>query len=135
MTVRLPPTTVSKITSLPSSTNRALMAESYKDTYMKSNSASESHTNNSLKANLAFAKFLGPDLPFMTSEEKKDYCIFRCKDKSIEEDFLIENGLQHGMIISMLSSISFLDGRIITKRKYRTNIKKRGKWHHQIYLQ
>jgi hypothetical protein len=43
--------------------------------------------------NMAFAKFLGPDLPFMTSKEKKDYCIFRYKDKSIEEDFLIENGL------------------------------------------
>jgi hypothetical protein len=54
--------TVSKITSLPNSTNAALMTEFYH--YMKNNGASESHTNNSLKTNMAFAKFLGPDVTF-----------------------------------------------------------------------
>jgi hypothetical protein len=54
MPVRLS-TTVSKIASLPNSTNAALISF-YQ--YMKNNGASESHTNNSLKPNMAFAKFL-----------------------------------------------------------------------------
>jgi integrase/recombinase XerD len=56
MPVRLPATTVSKIASLPNSTNAALMSEFYQ--YMKDNGASESHTNNSLKTNMSFAQFL-----------------------------------------------------------------------------
>jgi hypothetical protein len=62
MPVRLS-TTVSKIASLPNSANAALITELYES--MKNNDASESHTNNSLKTNMAIAKFLGPDLPFM----------------------------------------------------------------------
>jgi integrase/recombinase XerD len=61
MPVRLS-TTVSKIASLPNTTNAALMSEFYQ--YMKDNIASESHTNNSLKNNMAFAKYLGSDVPF-----------------------------------------------------------------------
>jgi hypothetical protein len=36
------------------------MTEFYQ--YMKNSGASESHTNNSLKTNMAFAIFLGPDI-------------------------------------------------------------------------
>jgi hypothetical protein len=68
MPVRLS-TTVSKIASLPNTTNAALISEFYQ--YMKNNGASESHTNNSLKTNMAFAKFLGPNVTFMISKEKK----------------------------------------------------------------
>jgi hypothetical protein len=57
MPVRLPATTVSKIASLPNSINTALMTEFYQ--YMKNAGASESHTNNSLKTNMAFTQFLG----------------------------------------------------------------------------
>ena len=53
-------TTVSKIASLPNPINAALIAEFYH--YMKNNGASESHTNNSLKTNMAFAKFLGTNV-------------------------------------------------------------------------
>jgi hypothetical protein len=57
MPVRLPATTVSKIaSSSPNSTNAALISELYQ--YMKDNGASESHTNNSLNTNMAFAQFL-----------------------------------------------------------------------------
>jgi integrase/recombinase XerD len=56
MPVRLS-TTVSKIASLPNSTNAALMTEFYQ--YMKNNGASESHTNNTVKNNMAFASLSG----------------------------------------------------------------------------
>jgi integrase/recombinase XerD len=69
MPVRLPATTVSKIASLANSTNAALIIEFYQ--YIKNNGASESHTNNRLKTNMAFAKFLGPDVTFMMLKEKK----------------------------------------------------------------
>ena len=62
MPVRLS-TTVSKIASLPNSTNVALITELYEQ--LKNNGASESHINNSLKTNMAFAKFLGPGVTFM----------------------------------------------------------------------
>jgi hypothetical protein len=61
MPVRLPATTVSKIaSSSPNSTNAALISEFYQ--YMKDNGTPDSHTNNSLKTNMAFAQFLGPDV-------------------------------------------------------------------------
>ena len=69
MPVRLS-TTVSKIASLPNATNAALMNEFYY--YMKNNGASESHTNNSLKTNMTYAKFLGPDVTFYDVKRKED---------------------------------------------------------------
>ena len=66
MPVRLS-TTVSKIASLPNATNAVLMTEFYQ--YMKNNGASESHTNNSLKTNMAFPNFLAQMLVFMMSEK------------------------------------------------------------------
>jgi hypothetical protein len=84
MPVRLS-TTVSKITSLPNSTNAALMTEFYQ--YMKNNGASESHTNNSLKTNMAFAKFLGPNITFYDIQRKEQIAAFLdTKIKSVEED-------------------------------------------------
>jgi integrase/recombinase XerD len=68
MPVRLS-TTVKKIASLPNSTNAVLMTEFYQ--YMKNNGASEIHTNNNLKTNMALAQFLGRTLPSMISKEKK----------------------------------------------------------------
>jgi integrase/recombinase XerD len=84
MPVRLS-TTVNKIASLPNSTNAALMTEFYH--YMKNNGASESHTNNSLKTNMAFAKFLDPDVSFYDIQRKEQIIAFLdTKIKSIEED-------------------------------------------------
>jgi hypothetical protein len=84
MPVRLS-TTVSKIASLPNSTNSALMSEFYQ--YMKNNGASESHTNNSLKTNMAFAKFLGPNFSFYDVKRKEQIIAFLdTKIKTLEED-------------------------------------------------
>jgi hypothetical protein len=96
MPVRLS-TTVSKITSLPNSTNAVLINEFYH--HMKNNGASESHTNNSLKTNMAFAIFLGPDITFYDIKRKEQITAFLdTKIKSVEED-VIEDELRHGMII------------------------------------
>src|SRR5215208_3042175 len=84
MAVRLS-TTVSKIASLPNATNAALISEFYQ--FMKNNGASESHTNNSLKTNMAFAQFLGPDVTFYDVKRKEQITKFLdTKIKSIEED-------------------------------------------------
>jgi integrase/recombinase XerD len=84
MPVRLS-TTVSKIASLPNSTNAALMSELYR--YMKNNGASESHTNNTLKTNMAFTQFLGPDVCFYDVKRKEEIIAFLdTKIKSVEED-------------------------------------------------
>src|ERR671916_296351 len=84
MPVRLS-TTVNKITSLPNSTNAALISEFYQ--YMKNNGASESHTNNSLKTNTAFAQFLGQDVTVYDIKRKEQITAFLdTKIKSIDED-------------------------------------------------
>jgi integrase/recombinase XerD len=84
MPVRLS-TTVTKIASLPNSTNAALISEFYQ--YMNNNGASESHTNNTLKTNMAFAKFLGPDVTFYNIQRKEHITAFLgTKIKSVQED-------------------------------------------------
>src|SRR5215212_4263542 len=84
MPVRLS-TTVSKISSLPNSTNAALITEFYQ--YMKNNGASDSHTNNSLKTNMAFAIFLGTDVTFYYVKRKEEITAFLdTKIKSTVED-------------------------------------------------
>jgi integrase/recombinase XerD len=84
MPVRLS-TTVSKISLLPNATNAVLISEFYH--HMKNNGASESHTNNSLKTNMAFAKFLGLDVTFYDVKRKEQITAFLdTKIKSIEED-------------------------------------------------
>ena len=61
--------------------------------------ASESHTNNSLKTNMAFAQFLGPDVSFYDVKRREDIIAFLdTKIKSVEED-PDRNGLRNGMII------------------------------------
>jgi hypothetical protein len=68
-------TTFKKIVDIPNSTNSTLLSEFYQ--YMKSNGASESHTNNnSLKTNMAFAQFLGPDLTFYDVKTKEQITAF-----------------------------------------------------------
>ena len=77
--------TVSKIASLPNSNNAALMTDFYQ--FMKNNGASESHTNNSLKMNMAFAKFLEPDVTFYDIRRKEQITAFLdTKIKSVDED-------------------------------------------------
>jgi integrase/recombinase XerD len=84
MPVRLS-TKVSKISSLPKFTNAALMSEFYQ--YMKNNGASESHTNNTVKNNMAFAKFLGPNFSFYDVKRKEQIIAFLdTKIKPLEED-------------------------------------------------
>src|SRR5215218_3379985 len=84
MPVRLS-TTVNKIASLPNSTNAALVTELYEQ--MKNNGASESHTNNTLKTNMAFAQFLGSDVTFYDVKRKEQITAFLdTKIKSIQED-------------------------------------------------
>jgi integrase/recombinase XerD len=84
MPVRLS-TTVNKIASLPNSTNAALISEFYQ--YMKNNGASDSHTNNSLKTNMVFAKFLGPDLSFYDVKTKEQITAFLdTMIKTVQED-------------------------------------------------
>jgi hypothetical protein len=80
-------TTVSKIASLANYTNAALIIEFYQ--YMKNNGASESHTNNRLKTNMAFAKFLGPDVTFYDVKRKEESIAIGFLDtkiKSVQED-------------------------------------------------
>src|SRR5215207_4544707 len=84
MPVRLS-TTVSKISSLPNSTNASLLTEFYD--YMKNNGASESHMNNSLKTNMAFARFLGVNTTYYQVDKKEQIIEFlNSKIKSAEED-------------------------------------------------
>jgi predicted AAA+ superfamily ATPase len=73
MPVRLSTTTVSNSSSLPKSTNAALMTEFYH--YMKNNGTSESHTNNSLNTNMALAKFLGLNFSFYDVKRKEHYTL------------------------------------------------------------
>ena len=84
MPVRLS-TTVSKIASLHNATDAVLMTEFYQ--YMKNNGASDSHTNNSLKTNMTFAKFLGPEVTFYDVKRKEQITKFLdTKIKNIDED-------------------------------------------------
>lgn len=78
-------TTISKIASLPNSTNSALIDEFYQ--YMKSNGTSERHQNNNLKAVIAFANFLGTDTTFFDVQLKEQIMSFlNTNIKNVEED-------------------------------------------------
>ena len=72
-------TTVKKIKSIPNSLNSTLISEFYQ--YMKSNSASESHQNNNLKALISFAHFLGPNVSFYDIKQKDMTTFVRIKEK------------------------------------------------------
>jgi hypothetical protein len=66
--------TIKNIMSIPSSTNADLVNEFYE--FMKSNGSSERHQNNSLKAIIAFAKFLGSDISFSDIQRKEQVTSF-----------------------------------------------------------
>ncbi|MFL6400251.1 MAG: hypothetical protein ACJ72J_11835, partial [Nitrososphaeraceae archaeon] len=63
-------TTISKISTIPNSTNSSLITEFH--TYMKMNGASERHQNNSLKVCNAFALSLGLDTKIKSQEQDPD---------------------------------------------------------------
>lgn len=66
--------TIKNIMSIPNSTNADLVNEFYE--FMKSNGSSERHQNNSLKAIIAFAKFLGSDISFLDIQRKEQVTSF-----------------------------------------------------------
>jgi hypothetical protein len=71
--------------SIPNSSNAELVREFYE--FMISNGSSERHQNNSLKAIIAFAKFLGSGISFLDIQRKEQVTSFLdTKIKSIEED-------------------------------------------------
>jgi hypothetical protein len=61
--------TIKNIMSIHSSTNADLVNEFYE--FMKSNGSSGRDQNNSLKAIIAFAKFLGSDISFLDIQRKR----------------------------------------------------------------
>ena len=74
-------TTLSKIPSVPNSTNADLLDGLYH--FMKSTGASESYCNNTLKTSIAFARFLGPDQSFYdirTKDKVTDFLDTKIKD-------------------------------------------------------
>ena len=80
-------TTIRKITSIPNSTNAALLSEFHQ--YMKNNGASESHQNNCLKTNMAFAIFLGPNVTFYDIHRRQEITLFldtKIKNVDIDPD-------------------------------------------------
>jgi hypothetical protein len=78
-------TTVSKIPTIPNSTNSSLTTEFHK--YMKTNGASERHQNNTLKVLIAFALSLGKDITFYDIDKKDQILSFLdTKIKSQEQD-------------------------------------------------
>ena len=84
MPIRLS-TTVSKFPSVPNGKNASLLMELYE--FMRDNGLSERHINNTLKTNLAFAKFLGANISFYDVDKRYPIVSFLdTKIKSIEED-------------------------------------------------
>jgi hypothetical protein len=67
-------TTISKIESLSNSVNSSLISVLYD--YMKKNGLSESHINNTLKTNMLFSEFLGPDVSFYDVKKKEQIINF-----------------------------------------------------------
>ncbi len=71
--------TISKLQSIPNSTNAQLIKEMYE--YLKSNGVSERHQNNALKVMIPFANYLGPYTTFFDINSKKikqsnPFCIY-----------------------------------------------------------
>ena len=68
-------TTIKQITTAVSNpVNSALINDFYQ--YMKANGASERHQNNNLKAIIALAKFIGPDIRFYHLKRREDIITF-----------------------------------------------------------
>ena len=102
-------TTVKKIELVPNSKNSELIHKFQE--FLKSNSASERHQNNNLKAVCNFANFLGQNTDLEDIKSTNQILSFlNTKIKSQDED-PDKNGLQRGMIIYIELNI-FLGGSI-----------------------
>ena len=83
----MPVTTIGKIALLPNSTNASPNSDFHQ--YMKNNGASESHQNNCLKTNMAFAIFIGPNVTFYDIHRRQQITQFldtKIKSADIDPD-------------------------------------------------
>src|SRR5918911_2638435 len=73
------------IRTIPNSVNVSLVTEFHQ--YMIANGSSERHQNNSLKAIVCFARFLGPNISFLDISKKEQVLSFLdTKIKNSEQD-------------------------------------------------
>ncbi|HZC20333.1 MAG TPA: hypothetical protein VE223_01690 [Nitrososphaeraceae archaeon] len=78
-------TTIKNINSIPNSVNANLVSEFHR--YMIENGSSERHQNNSLKAIVCYARFLGPSVSFLDICKKEQVLSFLdTKIKNSEQD-------------------------------------------------
>jgi integrase/recombinase XerD len=80
-------TTLSHITTIPTSINSNVIAEFYH--CMKSIGTSESYQNQNLKAIIVYAKFLGPDVTFYDIQKREQIIAFldtKIKSNDIDPD-------------------------------------------------
>ncbi|MGC1927364.1 MAG: hypothetical protein WA667_00185 [Candidatus Nitrosopolaris sp.] len=78
-------TTISKISRVPHSINSSIIQEFHR--YMQSSGCSEKNQNNNLKAIIAFANFIGPDVSFYDiSSREQILCFLDTKIKNTEKD-------------------------------------------------
>jgi hypothetical protein len=66
--------TISKIQSIPNSTNAQLVKEMYE--YLKNNGVSERHQHNALKVMIPFANYLGPNTTFFDVNSREQILAF-----------------------------------------------------------
>ena len=77
-------TTIGHITtSVPNHVNSSLINDFYM--YMKSSEVSERHQNNNLKAIIAFARFIGPNVSFYDIGRKEQIVSFQPLNSIIYE--------------------------------------------------
>jgi integrase/recombinase XerD len=78
-------TTINKILQVPNSINLSIIQEFHR--YMQSSGCSEKNQNNNLKAIIAFANFIGPDVSFYDIHNREQIlCYLDTKIKNIEQD-------------------------------------------------
>jgi integrase/recombinase XerD len=80
-------TTLSHITTVPNSINSKAISEFYH--YLKCIGTSEKYQNNNLKAIIAYAKFLGPDVTFYDIQRKDQILAFldtKIKSSDVDPD-------------------------------------------------
>ena len=80
-------TTITKIESLSNSVNSKLISELCD--YMRKNGLSDSHINNTLKANMLFSEFLGRDVSFYDVKSKEQIINFldsKMKNPELDPD-------------------------------------------------
>jgi hypothetical protein len=78
-------TTINKILLIPNSINLSIIRDFHR--YMQSDGCSEKNQNNNLKAIIAFANFIGPDVSFYDIHNREQIlCYLDTKIKNIEQD-------------------------------------------------